>query len=119
VSTRHLVLFRENKVVLDAPAGVGTMTDPTPLGHFFLAFFAKAPSPQWGAFVLVTSAHSDAISDWEESGDAIVAIHGPLGEDAAIGTAGAQISHGCIRLHDDDLAKLRKVPDGTPIDVTA
>jgi lipoprotein-anchoring transpeptidase ErfK/SrfK len=67
--------------------------------------------------VIVTSAHTNTISDWEESGDAITAIHGSLGSDAAIGTTKAQVSHGCIRLHDADLAQLRDVPSGTPIDI--
>ena len=65
---------------------------------------------------MVTSAHSNTISDWEESGDAITAIHGPLGADAAIGTTGARVSHGCVRLHDADLIQLRDVPAGTPVD---
>ena len=117
LGTRHLLLYRDGTLVLDAPAGIGTVADPTPTGHFFVAFFAKAPSPAWGPFVIVTSAHSNAISDWEESGDALVAIHGPLGADAAIGADGARISHGCVRLHDSDLVKLRVVPDGTPVDI--
>jgi hypothetical protein len=117
LTTKHLMLYRSGVLVLDAPAGVGTAADPTPTGHFFVAFFAAAPSPAWGPFVIVTSAHSNAITDWEESGDAVVAIHGPLGDDAEIGTAGARISHGCIRLHDTDLAQLRGVPAGSPIDI--
>jgi hypothetical protein len=64
----------------------------TPIGHFFVASFAPAPSSAWGPFVIVTSAHSNAITDWEESGDAVVAIHGPLGEDAEIGTTGADLA---------------------------
>jgi lipoprotein-anchoring transpeptidase ErfK/SrfK len=119
IASRHLLLYRNGVVVLDAPAGVGTDTDPTPVGHFFVASFAAAPSAAWGPFVIVTSAHSNAITDWEESGDAVVAIHGPLGDDALIGTSGAAISHGCIRLHDRALAQLRDVPDGSPIDVIA
>jgi lipoprotein-anchoring transpeptidase ErfK/SrfK len=69
--------------------------------------------------VLVTSAHSDSITDWSDSGDAIIAIHGPITsyDDALIGTTGAAISHGCIRLHDADLAKLAIIPPGTPIDI--
>jgi len=119
LGTRHLALFQNGVEKLNAPAGVGTVADPTPTGHFFVAFFAKAPSAAWGPFVMVTSAHSVAISDWEESGDAVVAIHGPLGDDAEIGTTGAQISHGCVRLHSADLAQLRAVPDGTPVDIVA
>ena len=117
LGTRHLLLYRDGNLVLDAPAGIGTHSDPTPIGHFFVAFFAKAPSAAWGPFVLVTSAHSNAISDWQESGDAIVAIHGPLGESSAIGSSGARISHGCVRLQDADLAQLRVVPDGSPVDI--
>lgn len=117
LTTMHLILYDDGSPVLNAPAGIGTPTDPTPTGQFFVAFFAQAPSSGYGPFVLVTSAHSDAITDWESSGDAIVAIHGPLGEDAEIGTAGAAISHGCIRLHDSDLAQLRLVPAGSPIDI--
>jgi len=38
--------------------------------------------------VIVTSAHSNTITDWDNSGDAMIAIHGPLGADAEIGTTG-------------------------------
>jgi len=115
---RHLELFVSGDLALDVPAGIGTSVDPTPTGRFFVALFASAPSPGYGPFVIVTSAHSNAITDWDQSGDAVVAIHGPLGADAAIGTDGAAISHGCIRLHDVDLARLRDVPVGSLVIVT-
>jgi len=102
---------------MNAPAGIGTTRDPTPTGNFFVAFFAAPPSSGYGAFVIVTSGHSNAISDFEESGDAVVAIHGPLGADRAIGTTGAQVSHGCVRLHESDLVQLRQVPAGSPVDI--
>jgi lipoprotein-anchoring transpeptidase ErfK/SrfK len=119
LTTMHLQLFNNGQQVASFPVGIGVATDPTPTGHFFVALFAQAPSPGYGAFVIVTSAHSNAISDWEESGDAITAIHGSLGSDAAIGTTGAKVSHGCIRLHDRDLIQLRNVPAGTPIDIVS
>jgi lipoprotein-anchoring transpeptidase ErfK/SrfK len=117
LATMHLELFNHGQEVGTFPAGIGVPSDPTPTGHFFVALFAQAPSAGYGPFVIVTSAHSNTISDWEESGDAITAIHGPLGADAAIGTTGARVSHGCVRLHDADLAQLRDVPAGTPIDI--
>jgi lipoprotein-anchoring transpeptidase ErfK/SrfK len=117
LSTMHLLLFDHGQQIENFPAGIGVPSDPTPTGQFFVALFAEAPSPGYGPFVIVTSAHSNAISDWEESGDAITAIHGSLGSDAAIGTTGAMVSHGCVRLHDADLAQLRDVPAGTPIDI--
>ena len=71
-----------------------------------------APTAGYGPFVLVTSAHSDLHMDWDDSGDAIIAIHGPITsyDDSLIGTTGAAISHGCIRLHDADLAQLNTIP---------
>jgi lipoprotein-anchoring transpeptidase ErfK/SrfK len=117
IATTHLSLYKSGRLVFTAPAGVGTTTDPTPTGEFFVAFFAAAPSPGYGAFVMVSSAHSNTISDWESSGDALMAIHGPLGADAQIGTTGTRVSHGCVRLHEADLVRLRSVPAGSPIDV--
>jgi len=117
LATTHLTLYSHNREVFAAPAGVGTPGDPTPAGEYFVAFFEPPPTAGYGAFVLVTSAHSEAISDWEGSGDAVIGIHGPLGEAALIGLDGARISHGCIRLTDPALLRLRGVPAGTPIDI--
>lgn len=119
LNTAHLQLFNHGQLMGDFPVGIGLPSDPTPTGHFFVALFARPPSPGYGQFVIVTSAHSNTITDWEESGDAIVAIHGSLGSDAAIGTTGAAVSHGCIRLHNADLLHLRDVPAGTPIDIVS
>ncbi len=115
--TEHLRLYKNGELVLDAPAGVGTAADPTPTGNFFVALLERAPAPAWGPFIVVTSGHSRAISDWDQSGDAIVAIHGPLGAGAAIGSHGARVSHGCVRLSDIDLEELQVVPVGTPVQI--
>jgi lipoprotein-anchoring transpeptidase ErfK/SrfK len=119
LATTHLSLYDRDRLVFSAPAGVGSPGDPTPAGEFFVAFDELPPQAGvgYGAFVMVTSAHSPAISDWAGSGDAVIGIHGPLGMDAAIGTTGARISHGCIRLHEQALDKLSAVPPGTPIDI--
>jgi lipoprotein-anchoring transpeptidase ErfK/SrfK len=117
----RLALYDQGRLVFSAPAGVGTKDDPTPTGEYFVAFDEQPPQPNagYGPFIVVTSAHSPAISDWEGSGDAVIGIHGPLGEDSQIGPAGARISHGCIRLHDQALERLASVPPGTPVDVVS
>jgi lipoprotein-anchoring transpeptidase ErfK/SrfK len=119
LATERLLLYKAGQLLMSAPAGVGTVQDPTPTGNFFVALYASPPSADWGPFIMVTSGHSNAISDYEDSGDAIMAIHGPLGADAAIGTSGARVSHGCVRLHDSDLAQLRSVPVGTPVQISS
>jgi hypothetical protein len=119
LSTEHLTVYAYGKQILDFPAGIGTPQDPTVTGNYFITMTVPPPDPGYGPFVLVTSAHSDAISDWGDSGDAITAIHGPITsyDDSLIGTTGAAISHGCIRLHDADLAQLANIPAGTPLDI--
>jgi L,D-transpeptidase catalytic domain len=117
LATRHLSLFRLNQKVMSAPAGVGTGRDPTPMGQYFVAFFEASPSAGYGPFILVTSAHSTSIANWEGSGDAVIGIHGPLGADSLIGTTGAYLSHGCIRIPIPYLVQLRDVPAGSPISV--
>ena len=121
LATMRLDVYDGGAPILDFPAGIGAPDDPTPTGNYFVTMQYPPPSPGYGPFVLVTSDHSDSISDWENSGDAIIAIHGPIDsyDDALIGTTGAAISHGCIRLHDADLAQLAMIPAGTPIQIVA
>ena len=117
LSTTRLTLYSDGRPVFSAPAGVGTVSDPTPAGQYFVAFFEVPPTPAYGAFVIVTSAHSESIKDWEATGDALVGIHGPLGGEYLIGKNGAKISHGCIRLPEADLLRLRMVSPGSPISI--
>ncbi len=57
---------------------------------------APPPGPGYGSLVLITSY-----------------------DDSLIGSTGAAISHGCVRLHDVDLARLSVSPPGTPIDIVS
>jgi L,D-transpeptidase catalytic domain len=119
LTTYQLSVYDAGSEILNFPAGVGSPDDPTPDGSYFVTMKVPPPGPGYGPFVLVTSDHSDTISDWQASGDAIIAIHGPItsNADALIGTAGAAISHGCVRMHDADLAQLAMIPPGTPVTV--
>ena len=117
--TAHLLVFQSGQEIYDFPAGIGAPDDPTVTGDYFVSMTTPPPGPGYGPFVLATSAHSDAIRSWEGQGDAIIGIHGPITayDDRLIGTSGAAISHGCIRLHDADLAKLSVIPAGTPLQI--
>jgi lipoprotein-anchoring transpeptidase ErfK/SrfK len=119
LATEHLLVYDNGAQLFDFPAGIGAPDDPTPPGQYFAPMQYPSPGPGYGPFVLVTSDHSDTITDWENSGDAVIGIHGPITsyDDSLIGTTGAAISHGCIRLHDADLAQLSVIPAGTPITI--
>jgi lipoprotein-anchoring transpeptidase ErfK/SrfK len=121
LATEHLMVYENGQQIMDFPAGIGSPDDPTVTGNYFVTMRVPPPDSGYGPFVLVTSAHSDSITDWEGSGDAIIAIHGPITtyDDQLIGTTGAAISHGCIRLHDGDLAQLAGIPPGTPLNIVA
>ncbi len=121
LTTMHLLVYDGGTQIFDFPAGIGAPDDPTPTGQYFMPMQYPSPGPGYGPFVLVTSDHSDTFTDWENSGDAIIGIHGPItsGDDALIGTTGAAISHGCIRLHDADLAQLAIIPAGSPINIVS
>jgi L,D-transpeptidase catalytic domain len=119
LATMRLLVYDNGTQILDFPAGIGAPDDPTPPGPYFMPMQYPSPGPGYGPFVLVTSDHSDTIADWENSGDAVIGIHGPItsADDSLIGTTGAAISHGCIRLHVADLAQLSVIPAGTPINI--
>jgi lipoprotein-anchoring transpeptidase ErfK/SrfK len=119
LASEHLMVYQSGKEIFDFPAGTGSPDDPTVTGNYFVTMRVPPPDAGYGPFVLVTSAHSDSIADWSGSGDAIIAIHGPITsyDDSLIGNTGAAISHGCIRLHDADLAQLAAIPPGTPLDI--
>jgi lipoprotein-anchoring transpeptidase ErfK/SrfK len=121
LTAKRLTVYRSGYPILSFPAGIGTPATPTVTGNYFVAVRESHVPAAYGPFVLDTSAHSDAIKSWEGMGDAIVAIHGPIDAyaDARIGTTGARISNGCIRLHDSDLAQLTIIPVGTPVDIVA
>ena len=117
----QLVVYQGGHPIYDFPVGVGLPATPTPLGHFFVAIREVHTDPFYGPVILDTSAHSEAIRSWEGMGDAVIAVHGPItsSADAQIGSTGARVSNGCIRLHDSDLAHLTVVPAGTLIDIVS
>ena len=121
LTTLHLSVYQDGTEILNFPAGIGAPSDPTPPGQYFVFATVPPPSAAYGPFVLATSDHSDTIADWENSGDALIGIHGPITSynDSLIGNTGAAISHGCVRLHDADLAQLAMIPPGTPIDIVS
>jgi hypothetical protein len=117
ISKRHIYLFRAGRQVGSYPVGVGLPQTPTPTGNYFIAFHAPPNGPGYGAVMLETSAHSKVFRTFEGGNDAIIAIHGPITaqSDHQIGKNGTRISNGCIRMHDRQLLKVAKVPDGTPL----
>jgi hypothetical protein len=109
----RITLFRDGKVVLSAPVGVGKASTPTPTGHFWITEkFAVHGAPVYGPYAFGTSDYS-VLTDWPGGG--IIGLHGTNEPQLVPGNP----SHGCIRLHNTDILRLAGlVPIGTPLLIT-
>jgi lipoprotein-anchoring transpeptidase ErfK/SrfK len=119
VSTRLVVdrerltatLERKGRVVFRAPVGIGQDRWPTPRGQFTVrSKLTSFASPFYGPIAFGTTARSSVLTDWPGGG--VVGIHGTDQPQLIPG----RISHGCIRLRNDDLLRLAELmPVGTPL----
>jgi L,D-transpeptidase catalytic domain len=92
-----------------AAIGVGRPEWPTPTGRFYVRNrLTRYASPFYGPVAFGTS----ALTDWPAGG--FVGIHGTNRPELLPG----QVSHGCIRLRNEDIRELaRLMPIGTPITI--
>ena len=120
--TTHLVveldslratLFRRGRVVFRADVGIGKPSWPTPRGEFYIRNkLTGYASPMYGPVAFGTSARSRVLTDWPADG--FVGIHGTDRPDLLPG----RVSHGCIRIRNDDILRLsRLMPVGTPLTI--
>lgn len=112
-SARRLELWEGRKLMLRAKIAVGAPGMETPLGVFYVTWKFVPDAPILGAYALETSAYSK-LSDWPGGG--IVGLHGTP-QPWLLGQA---VSHGCVRMHNTAVLKLRRwAPIGTPIRIVA
>jgi hypothetical protein len=100
-SARRLSVFRDGRRIRSFPVAVGAPGAPTPSGYFYLAAAWRPAEALYGAWAIETSAGA-SITDWPGGG--VIGIHG-TDQPALIGQA---VSHGCIRMRNADIMKLRR-----------
>lgn len=107
-------LFREGRAIFSARIGVGKPSTVTPAGNFYVLEKLRAVgSPIYGPFAIGTSAYAPTLSEWPGGG--VVGIHGTNEPQLIPGRP----SHGCIRMRDEDVARLWSlIALGTPIQIT-
>ena len=107
-------LYRRGKQVFEARVGVGRPENPTPTGEFYIRNkLTRYANAFYGPVAFGTSARSATLTDWPGGG--FVGIHGTNRPDLLPG----RVSHGCIRLRNDDILALeRLMPIGTPLTIT-
>jgi len=106
-------LFRNGRVIFRAPVGVGKLDSPTPPGEFYIRErLTTLESPFYGPIAFGTNARSEQLTDWPGGG--FIGIHGTNEPELLPG----RVSHGCVRLRNDDLLRLaRLLPVGTPVTI--
>lgn len=117
ISDRTLVYALDGVEVLQTRVAVGSASNPTPTGSFFVTDSVTVANPAgpWGPHALGLSARSDTITEYN-GGDGIIGIHGTNRP----GSIGSAASLGCVRLPNDIATLLHgMVPIGTPVDIRA
>ena len=106
-------LLRGGRPVFSAAIGIGRPAWPTPTGRFYVRNrLTRYASPFYGPVAFGTSARSSVLTDWPAGG--FVGIHGTNRPELLPG----RVSHGCIRLRNEDIRELaRLMPIGTPITI--
>jgi len=117
LSEFRLVFQEGNETLVDAPVAVGSRSNPTPVGSYFVTDVVKLADPEgpWGPYALGLSAYSDTITEFN-GGNGIVGIHG-TNRPAKIGQP---VSLGCVRVPNELIAEIATVIRlGTPVEIRA
>ncbi|MDQ2648615.1 MAG: L,D-transpeptidase [Actinomycetota bacterium] len=113
---RHeLTVFRGTEEIVRAPIGVGTSLTPTPGGEYYTTELLQPPDPggPYGPYAYGLSGFSETLDSFKGT-DAVVGLHGTNQPDLL----GTDVSHGCIRVHNDVIEELASMlPLGVPVEI--
>jgi lipoprotein-anchoring transpeptidase ErfK/SrfK len=112
-SRLRATLFRAGRPVFRTIVGVGQSHWPTPRGEFYIREILTGYNmPAYGPIAFGLSARSNVLTDWPGGG--FIGIHGTN----APGILPGRVSHGCIRMRNGAVLRLRRLmPLGTPVQV--
>jgi len=115
LGAHKIAVFEGTNTIYEGSVAIGARDTPTPPGKYYTRVLIQAPDPNtvYGPYAYGLSAHSDVLTEFN-GGDAEVGVHG--NNDASV--LGKSVTHGCIRMDNDEIVKLSKVlPLGTPVDI--
>lgn len=110
-STRRFEFWEGERLLRSGKVAVGARGAETPTGLFYVQSKFVPTADILGAFAFETSAYSK-LTDWPGGG--VVGVHGT----PSPWLLGRAVSHGCVRMHNDDIRWLRaRMPLGTPVKI--
>jgi L,D-transpeptidase ErfK/SrfK len=119
LSDRRVRLYENDQAVASYPVAVGRSGWETPTGRFEVFQMVKDPSWRhpWNGSVVGPGPQNPLGQRWIgfwSNGKEVIGFHGTPNEDSV----GQAVSHGCIRMFNDDVAELfGRVAVGTPVTV--
>lgn len=115
---RTLRVEKDSTGVFTTTVAIGTEENPTPVNGTYVTELIQNTEPEgsYGPYAFGLAMHSDTLSEFG-GGDGQVGIHG-TNRPNLIGQA---VSHGCVRLKNDDIQELvdLQLPLGVPVFITA
>jgi lipoprotein-anchoring transpeptidase ErfK/SrfK len=110
----NLKAYKGTQLIMDTKVALGADDAPTPGGLYFLNVLIESLDPGYGPYAFGLSGYSEKITSFN-GGDGQLGLHG-TDRPELIGT---RVSHGCIRLRNEDIVKLKELPLplGTPIQI--
>ena len=117
LSDHKITVFQGTNSIYEGQVAIGASDTPTPPGKYYTRVLIQAPDPNtvYGPFAYGLSAHSEVLNEYN-GGDAEVGVHG--NNDTSV--LGKSVTHGCIRMDNDEITKLSKVlPLGTPVEIVS
>ena len=108
LGSRSLELLHEGRSTGSWPVAIGAAGTPTPTGRTFVLGLIQDENQSFSPYILPLGTHSDTLDSYG-GGPGTVAFHG--WPDSTV--FGQAVSHGCVRVPDDALQRLRQVPLGS------
>jgi lipoprotein-anchoring transpeptidase ErfK/SrfK len=117
LGARTLRVEKDGTGVFTTEIAIGTQENPTPVNGTYVTELIQNTNPggSYGPYAFGLALHSDTLSEFG-GGDGQVGIHG-TNKPQLIGQA---VSHGCVRLRNDDVKELvdLQLPLGVPVFIT-
>lgn len=114
LSRRVLRHYEGDEIADSFRVGVGSEQYPTGVGRFYIWVKVPYENPNnpYGIMALGLSGFSPVLSDWPGQGR--MAVHGT----PYASNRGQAVSHGCVRVYNDDMQALLDLPLGTPVEIS-
>ena len=116
LADHKLWVLHNGSVELTADVAIGMPEYPTPTGTYYFTDpvdLHANPNTAYGVFAYGLSGHSDVLTEFG-GGDGQIAIHG-TNDPSGIGH---DVSHGCVRVLNEVIEQISKLPLGTPVYIT-